>query len=141
MMPERKTFQPVPPKSISQAYELLHNKGFIAFPLTQSAEEKASAIVATITESYFGKEIYETVEEKAVAYLYLLIKDHPFTDGNKRTASLVFSMVCDINELAPRFGNGYPTLDELAVFIEKVQEQDHQKVIRLIAKVLFEVQE
>lgn len=140
-MPERKTFQPVPPKSISQAYELLHSKGFIAFPLTQSAEEKVSAIVATITESYFGKEIYETVEEKAVAYLYLLIKDHPFTDGNKRTASLVFSMVCDINQLSPRFGNGYPTLDELAVFIEKVQEQDHQKVIRLIAKVLFEGQE
>ena len=137
MMPERKIFQPVPPKSVCQAYELLHRKGFVSFPLTGSAEGKVSAIVATITESYFGKEIYETAEEKAVAYLYLLVKDHPFIDGNKRTASLVFSMVCDINGLFPRFGNGYPTLDELAVFIEKVQEQDHQKVIRLIAKVLF----
>jgi prophage maintenance system killer protein len=140
-MPERKTFQPVPPKSISQAYELLHSKGFVSFPLTASAEEKVGAIVATITEPYFGEEIYKTIEEKAVAYLYLLIKDHPFTDGNKRTASLVFSMACDINGLSPRFGNGYPTLDELAVFVEKVQEQDHQKVIRLIAKVLFEGRE
>lgn len=140
-MPERKIFQPVPPKSVCQAYELLHKEGFVFFPLTASAEGKVSSLVATITESYFGKEIYENVEEKAVAYLYLLVKDHPFTDGNKRTASLVFSMVCDINRLSPRFGNGYPTLDELAVFIEKVQEQDHQKVIRLIAKVLFEGQE
>lgn len=138
MTPERKIFQPVPPKSIFQAYELLYRKGFIAFPLTQSAEGKVSAVVATITESYFGKEIYETRQEKAVAYLYLLIKDHPFTDGNKRTASLVFSIVCAINELSPRFGDGYPTLDELAVFIEKVQEQDHQKVIRLIAGLLFD---
>lgn len=137
-MPERKKFQPVPPKSVSQAYELLRSEGLVAFPLTRSAGEKISAIVATITESYYGEEIYKTVEEKAVAYLYLLIKDHPFTDGNKRTASLVFSMVCDINALSPRYGNGYPTLDELAVFIEKIQEQDHQKVIRLISDLLFE---
>lgn len=140
-MQERRTFQPVPPNSVCQAYELLHSRGFVSFPLTSSAEGKISAIVATITEAYFGKEIYETAEEKAVAYLYLLIKDHPFTDGNKRTASLVFSIVCDINDLAPRFGNGYPTLDELAVFIEKVQENDHQKVIRLIARVLFQEEE
>ena len=136
-MPERKIFQPVPPKSVCRAYELLHRRRFISFPLTHSAEETISSLVATITESYFGKEIYETHEEKAVAYLYLIIKDHPFTDGNKRTASLVFSMVCDINGLSPRFGNGYPTLDELAVFIEKVREQDHQRVIHLITGVLF----
>lgn len=137
-MQERKIFQPVPPSSVCQAYELLHSRGFVSFPLTPSAEGKIAAIVATITEVYFGEEIYKTAEEKAVAYLYLLIKDHPFIDGNKRTASLVFSVVCDINDLSPRFGNGYPTLDELAVFVEKVWEQDHQRVIQLIAKVLFQ---
>lgn len=125
------------PKSVCQAYELLHSREFVAFPLTRSAEEKIGAIVATITESYFDHEIYKTIEEKAIAYLYLLIKDHPFTDGNKRTASLVFTMVCDINELMPSLGSGNPTLDELAIFIEKVQEQDHQAVIRQITKLLF----
>ncbi|MHB8914120.1 MAG: Fic family protein [Minisyncoccota bacterium] len=68
---------------------------------------------------------------------YFLIKDHPFVDGNKRTACLVFSVVCDINQLVPKFGNGNPALDELAVFIEKIQEQDHHIVIRQIAKLLF----
>lgn len=137
-MPERKTFQPVPPKSVCRAYELLHSRSFVSFPLTREAERKVGSLVAAITETYFGGEIYETNEEKSVAYLYLLIKDHPFTDGNKRTATLVFSVVCDINNLSPKFGNGNPTLDELAVFVEKVQDEDHHKVIRLIAKVLFE---
>ena len=116
---------------------MLHERELISFPLTRSGEERVSSIVATITGSYFGQEIYTSSQEKAVAYLYFLIKDHPFTDGNKRTASLVFSVVCDINELVPEFGNGNPTLDELAVFIERVREIDHQSVIRQIAKLLF----
>lgn len=119
-------------------YELLHRKGFVSFPLTSSSEDKVSSLVATITETYFGEEIYRTPEEKAVAYLYLLIKDHPFTDGNKRTASLIFTIVCEINMLNPIFDDGNPSLDELAVFIEKIREPDHQKVIRLIANLLFE---
>jgi len=136
-MPEKRTFQPVPPKSVCQIYELLHSNGLISFPLTFSAIEKVEALVATVTSSYYDHEIYPTIEEKIVAYLYLLIKDHPFTDGNKRTASLVFSILCDLNDLNPKFGGENPTLDELAVFIEKVQEDDHQSVIRQISALLF----
>ena len=137
MTQEKRIFQPVPPKSVCQTYELLHSNGLVAFPLTSSAIEKIEAVVATITNSYYGHEIYSTIEEKTVAYLYFLIKDHPFTDGNKRTASLVFNILCELNELTPEFGNGNPTLDELAVFIEKIQEEDHQSVIRQIAELIF----
>ena len=70
-----------------------------------------------------------------MAYLYFLIKDHPFTDGNKRTASLVFEVVCDINDLNPNFKEF--TLDQLAVFIEKVKEDNHQEVIKAISSILF----
>ena len=34
----------------------------------------------------FGEPLYRTREEKAANLLYFLVKDHPFTDGNKRTA-------------------------------------------------------
>lgn len=85
--------------------------------------------------SYFGVNLYDTAELKAVAYLYFLIKDHPFTDGNKRTASLVFEVVCEMNSLAPNYQNFI--LDALAVFIEKTQETNHQQVIRKLAEELF----
>ncbi len=137
-MPEKRTFQPVPPNSVCQTYELLRSQGLVSFALTTQAKDKVEAIVANITNTYYGREIYVTAEEKSVAYLYFLIKDHPFTDGNKRTASLVFSILCELNELTPHFGNENPTLDELAVFIEKIQEEDHQSVIRQIAVLIFE---
>ena len=135
---EKKKFQPVLPKSVSRAYELLHSGGFVSFPLTAEAERKIDSIVANITGTYFGEEVYISAEEKTVAYLYFLIKDHPFIDGNKRTACLVFSIACEINQLVPKLGKSNPTLDELAVFVEKIKEQDHHDVIRQIAALLFD---
>ena len=38
----------------------------------------------------FGDPLYRTRDEKAANLLYFLVKDHPFTDGNKRIASLLF---------------------------------------------------
>jgi len=92
-MPEKKIFQPVTSSDVCRIYELLYSEGLVSFPLVAAGLNKVDALVATITQSYFGTEIYSTVEEKAVAYLYFLIKDHPFIDGNKRTASLVFLVV------------------------------------------------
>lgn len=131
----KKTYRPVTSKNICQAYELLLARKLVSFPLTQEGEAKIEAIVANINNSYFGTEIYKTIEEKAVAYLYFLIKDHPFTDGNKRTASLVFEVVCDINDLIPNFHNFQ--LDQLAVFIEKIKDNNYQEIIRAIANILF----
>lgn len=70
-----------------------------------------------------------------MAYLYFMIKDHPFVDGNKRTACVAFEVFCDLNNLSPKY-RGFE-LDELAVFIEKIRETDSQKVIKTIAMDLF----
>lgn len=71
--------------------------------------------------------------------MYFIIKNHPFTDGNKRTASLVFEIVCTVNRLNPQYGED--GLDGLAVFLESVREDDHQQVIREVAKALFDSKE
>lgn len=96
---------------------------------------KIDALVANISSSYFGEEIYKSDEEKAVAYLYFIIKDHPFVDGNKRTACFSFLILCDLNELNPKFEDF--TLDELAVFLESCQEKDHQQLIKAVSQLLF----
>ena len=137
MMPEKKIFQPVLSNNVYQIYEFLHSKGIILFPLTTSAREKVDALVANITGTYYGQEIYASNEDKVVAYFYFLIKNHPFTDGNKRTAAVVFNVLCTTNDLRPNFLNLKSTLDELAIFIERIQEDNHQAVIHQISELLF----
>jgi death-on-curing family protein len=55
--------------------------------------EKANGmeqIIGGIYQTFDGRELYQGVEEKAAHLLYFIIKDHPFTDGNKRIASFLF---------------------------------------------------
>ena len=48
------------------------------------------AIIGTIYQSFDGKDLYPTIEEKAANFLYLITKDHTFIDGNKRIAAILF---------------------------------------------------
>jgi death-on-curing protein len=65
-----------------------------------------------------GKDLYRTVFDKTAAYLFYLIKNHPFVDGNKRTASMVAMIF---------FASNY----EHSFLID---EQDYQDLILRIAK-------
>ena len=48
------------------------------------------AIIGNIFQSFDGKDLYPTTEEKAANFLYLIIKNHTFIDGNKRIAATLF---------------------------------------------------
>jgi prophage maintenance system killer protein len=51
---------------------------------------KLKSIIGAINQTFDGKDLYPTVEEKASHLLYFAVKDHPFTDGNKRLAAILF---------------------------------------------------
>ena len=44
------------------------------------------SIIKNIYQSFGGVDVYPSIEEKAANFLYLIIKNHAFIDGNKRTA-------------------------------------------------------
>ncbi len=48
------------------------------------------SIIGNIYQSFDGKDVYQTVEEKAANFLYLITKNHIFIDGNKRIAATLF---------------------------------------------------
>ncbi len=51
---------------------------------------KLEGILAAVYQNVFGKEVYSTIEDKAAHLLYFLVKDHPFVDGCKRIAAMLF---------------------------------------------------
>lgn len=52
-------------------------------------ENRLLSVVGAPRQQVFSKELYETVHEKAAVLLRNIIGDHPFVDGNKRTAITV----------------------------------------------------
>lgn len=56
-------------------------------------------IIESIYQSFSGEDLYKTIEEKAANFLYLIIKDHVFIDGNKRIAATLFIYFLEFNNL------------------------------------------
>ncbi len=52
--------------------------------------ESLESIVGNVFQSFDGKDVYETSEEKAAHLLYFIVKNHIFSDGNKRSGAFAF---------------------------------------------------
>ena len=48
------------------------------------------AIIGNIYQTFDNKDVYESIEEKASNFLYMIVKNHVFIDGNKRIAATLF---------------------------------------------------
>lgn len=70
--------------------------------------------IAQIRQGFGKKELYPTFEEKAAALLYLIVKNHPFVDGNKRIAAACFllflKMADEMIRLAARADSFWPLM-------------------------------
>ena len=55
--------------------------------------------IATIYQTFDGTDLYPSIEEKAANLLYLIVKNHSFTDGNKRIAAFLFLYFLEKNGL------------------------------------------
>ena len=53
-------------------------------------KEGLKSIINNLYQTFDGKELYPTIEEKAANFLYLITKNHVFIDGNKRLAATLF---------------------------------------------------
>ncbi len=52
--------------------------------------EGLESIINNVFQSFMGNDVYPTIEEKASNFLYLIVKNHVFIDGNKRIAATLF---------------------------------------------------
>lgn len=58
---------------------------------------RLESAIATQTQNVFGEELYPSIADKAAALIRAIIADHPFVDGNKRTAMLIGITFLEIN--------------------------------------------
>ena len=67
-----------------------------------------------IYQTFDGKDCYLSLEEKAATLLYLITKNHSFSDGNKRIAASCFLYFLDKNNML--YKNNFPIIDSSALF-------------------------
>ncbi len=97
-------------------------------------------IVKNLYQTFGGKELYTNMETKAAHILYLIIKDHPFSDGNKRIGSFLFVYFLDKNKYLYR-KNGERKINDnaltaLALLIAESNPKEKDQMIALITQLL-----
>ncbi|MFH1621255.1 MAG: virulence protein RhuM/Fic/DOC family protein [Patescibacteria group bacterium] len=99
-------------------------------------EGNVAGIVGNVMQTFDGKELYGSVEEKAAHLLYFMVKNHPFTDGNKRSGAYAFvwflrqAGILDAVRMTP------PALTALTILVAESNPKDKEKMIRLVLTLL-----
>ena len=97
-------------------------------------------VIKNIYQTFDGKELYGTIEQKAANLLYLLVKDHPFSDGNKRIGAFLFVYFLSKNNYLynddgeNKIDNN--TLVALALLIAESNPKEKDAMIKIITNIL-----
>ena len=97
------------------------------------------SIIGNIYQSFGGQDIYKSIEEKSANFLYLIVKNHVFTDGNKRIAATLFIYFLNFYDIL--YKNGEQTIDNntlaaLTLLIAESNPKEKEIMIDLVMNFL-----
>ena len=119
--------------------DLIH-RGEAGSLFGQERGDSFLSILGNLDQSAFGQPAYPTVEAKAAHLLYFVIKNHPFSDGNKRSAALLFLDFLNRNGRLVREDGTLVVNDvglaALALLVAESDPKDKDVLIRLIMNML-----
>jgi len=97
------------------------------------------SIISNIYQTFDGKDIYTSIEEKASNFLYLIVKNHVFIDGNKRIAATLFIYFLQFYGILYKGGNQIidnNTLTALTLLIAESNPKEKNVIIDLVMNFL-----
>lgn len=108
-------------------------------------DDSLSGSLDSIYQSFDGKDLYPSIEEKAAHLLYFLVKNHSFTDGNKRIAAGLFAYFLDQNQHLYR-GDGTKIIEDnalvaITIMIAESDPKEKETMVTLIVNLIIDYQE
>ncbi len=102
-------------------------------------DESFQSSINAIYQSFDGRDVYPSMEEKAANLLYFITKNHSFTDGNKRIAAAVFLYFMDKSGLL--FADGVKRMDDhtlvaVTIMIAESKPEEKETMIHLVMNLL-----
>ncbi|MFA5831631.1 MAG: virulence protein RhuM/Fic/DOC family protein [Candidatus Paceibacterota bacterium] len=103
---------------------------------TERQKDSVAGIVGNVFQSFGGKDLYGSAEEKATHLLYFIVKNHPFTDGNKRSGAFSFvwflkrTRILDTSRMTPE------ALTVLTLLVAESDPKDKDRMVGLILMLL-----
>ncbi len=123
--------------SIEIINQLKENTDSAVFALER--DKGLESIINTIYQTFDGHDVYQSIEEKAANFLYLITKNHVFIDGNKRIAATLFVYFLDFYNILHKDNKQVidnNTLVALTLLIAQSNPVEKEVMIDLIMNLL-----
>ena len=96
--------------------------------------------IGTIYQTFDGKELYPSAEEKAANLLYFIVKNHAFSDGNKRIAAAIFIYFLNSNNILYRADGSKRladnTLVALTLLIAESKPEEKDTIVKVVVNLI-----
>ena len=127
-------------KSAMEAIETLRKKFDSDNLFGNEKDQSFDSSINTIYQTFDSKELYPSVEEKAAMLLYLVTKNHSFSDGNKRIAAFLFLWFLQNNGILYK-ENGQKliennTLVALTLMIAESRTEEKDMIVKVVVNLI-----
>lgn len=103
-------------------------------------DDSFKSSLGQIYQTFGGKDLYPSIEEKAAMLLYLVTKNHSFSDGNKRIAATLFLWFMDNNDIlynpdgSKRIADN--TLVALTLMIAESRTEEKDTMLKVVVNLI-----
>lgn len=97
------------------------------------------SIIGNIYQTFDGEDVYKSIEEKAANFLYMIVKNHVFIDGNKRIAATLFIYFLNFYDILYKDNKQVVdnnTLTSLTLLIAESNPKEKEVIIDLVMNFL-----
>ena len=108
--------------------------------MLETKDQSFKSSLDTIYQTFDNSDLYPSLEEKAAHLLYFIVKNHSFSDGNKRIAAGLFIYFLDMNQkLYNELGNkriGDNALVAITIMIAESKSEEKDMMIKLVVNLI-----
>ncbi|WP_304152317.1 virulence protein RhuM/Fic/DOC family protein [Hoylesella buccalis] len=123
-----------------QEIEMLREKFGASTLFGNEKDESFKSSIGQIYQTFDGEELYPSVEEKAAMLLYLVTKNHSFSDGNKRIAATLFLWFMNNNGILYREDGSKRiadnTLVALTLMIAESRTEEKDIMVKVVVNLI-----
>lgn len=123
-----------------QEIEMLREKFGASTLFGNEKDESFKSCIGQIYQTFDGEELYPSVEEKAAMLLYLVTKNHSFSDGNKRIAATLFLWFMNNNGILYREDGSKRiadnTLVALTLMIAESRTEEKDIMVKVVVNLI-----
>jgi len=123
-----------------EAIDMLRRKFGSSKLFGNEKDESFQSSINTIYQTFDGNELYPSIEEKAAMLLYLVVKNHSFSDGNKRIAAFLFLWFLEKNGILYKINRSRlienNTLVALTLMIAESRTEEKDIMVKVVVNLI-----